>query len=111
MISHHPVSPQFTSMRRPMGNLSVGGEAQDPGFQFELNRGTRHDTHAKTRRNYLFYRLRGRTEVVAYCRARYYLLAPQAIERVTAKGYKARRLEGGMPEWRLAGLPVARDSE
>jgi hypothetical protein len=30
---------------------------------------------------------------------------------VTAKGYKARRLEGGMPEWRLAGLPVALEIE
>ena len=56
-------------------------------------------------------KLRKRTEVVAYCRGPYCVLAPEAIERLRAKGYKARRLEGGMPEWRLAGLPVAMDRE
>jgi len=52
-------------------------------------------------------KLRKGREVVAYCRGPYCVLAPQAVEQLTAKGYKARRLEGGMPEWRLAGLPVA----
>jgi len=56
-------------------------------------------------------KLRKRTEVVAYCRGPYCVLAPQAIERLRAKGFKARRLEGGMPEWRLAGLPVAVEGE
>jgi ArsR family transcriptional regulator len=35
------------------------------------------------------------------------VLAPQAVQRLRAKGFKARRLADGMPEWRLAGLPVA----
>lgn len=52
-------------------------------------------------------RLPKRTEIVAYCRGPYCVLAPQAVERLRAKGYKARRLADGMPEWRLAGLPVA----
>jgi len=56
-------------------------------------------------------KLRKRTEVVAYCRGPYCVLASQAIERLRANGYKARRLEGGMPEWRLAGLPVAVETE
>ncbi len=56
-------------------------------------------------------KLQKRKEVVAYCRGPYCVLAPQAIERLRAKGYKARRLEGGMPEWRLAGLPVAMENE
>ena len=56
-------------------------------------------------------KLRKRTEVVAYCRGPYCVLAPQAIERLRAKGYRARRLEGGMPEWRLAGLPVAMEGD
>jgi ArsR family transcriptional regulator len=30
-----------------------------------------------------------------------------AVELLRAAGFKARRLEDGMPEWRLAGLPVA----
>jgi rhodanese-related sulfurtransferase/DNA-binding transcriptional ArsR family regulator len=52
-------------------------------------------------------RLPRRTEIVAYCRGPYCVLAPQAVERLRAKGYKARRLAEGFPEWRLAGLPVA----
>ena len=52
-------------------------------------------------------RLPKRAHVVAYCRGPYCVLAPQAVERLRAKGFKARRLADGMPEWRLAGLPVA----
>ncbi len=47
------------------------------------------------------------TEVVAYCRGPYCVLAPQAVELLTARGIRARRLSEGLPEWRLAGLPVA----
>lgn len=52
-------------------------------------------------------RLPRRAQIVAYCRGPYCVLAPQAVERLRAKGFKARRLADGMPEWRLAGLPVA----
>jgi rhodanese-related sulfurtransferase len=52
-------------------------------------------------------RLPKRKEIVAYCRGPYCVLAPQAVERLRAKGYKARRLAEGLPEWQLAGLPVA----
>lgn len=45
-------------------------------------------------------------EVVAYCRGPYCLMSFDAVELLRAKGYKARRLDGGMPQWRLAGLPV-----
>ncbi len=41
----------------------------------------------------------------------YCVLAPQAVERLAAKGYRARRLVDGFPEWRLAGLPVAAGEE
>jgi len=52
-------------------------------------------------------RLPKRAKIVAYCRGPYCVLAPQAVERLRAKGFDARRLADGMPEWRLAGLPVA----
>ena len=52
-------------------------------------------------------RLPKRAQVVAYCRGPYCVLAPQAVERLRARGFKAQRLADGMPEWRLAGLPVA----
>jgi rhodanese-related sulfurtransferase/DNA-binding transcriptional ArsR family regulator len=51
-------------------------------------------------------RLPKRTRIVAYCRGPYCVLAPQAVQRLRDKGFKARRLVDGMPEWRLAGLPV-----
>ena len=52
-------------------------------------------------------RLPKRSEIVAYCRGPYCVLAPQAVERLREKGFWARRLAEGFPEWRLAGLPVA----
>jgi rhodanese-related sulfurtransferase/DNA-binding transcriptional ArsR family regulator len=52
-------------------------------------------------------RLPKRARIVAYCRGPYCVLAPQAVQRLLAKGFTARRLVDGMPEWRLAGLPVA----
>lgn len=45
-------------------------------------------------------------EVVAYCRGPYCVLAFEAVARLRAKGYKAKRLEHGFPEWKVAGLPV-----
>ena len=56
-------------------------------------------------------RLPKRAQVVAYCRGPYCVLAPLAVEPLRVKGYTARRLDGGMPEWRLAGLPVAAGAE
>ena len=46
--------------------------------------------------------------VVAYCRGPYCVLADQAVRRLRKRGLDARRLAGGLPEWRAAGLPVAR---
>jgi rhodanese-related sulfurtransferase/DNA-binding transcriptional ArsR family regulator len=46
-------------------------------------------------------------EVVAYCRGPYCVFADEAVATLRDKRRKARRLEGGLPEWRNAGLPVA----
>jgi len=45
-------------------------------------------------------------EVVAYCRGPYCVLSYEAVALLRARGFKARRLEDGLPEWRAAGLPV-----
>jgi rhodanese-related sulfurtransferase/DNA-binding transcriptional ArsR family regulator len=45
--------------------------------------------------------------VVAYCRGRFCVFAHDAVRLLTAEGRAARRLQDGMLEWRLAGLPVA----
>jgi rhodanese-related sulfurtransferase len=42
-------------------------------------------------------------EVVAYCRGPFCAYAHAAVRRLQASGRKARRLEEGWPEWRLAG--------
>jgi rhodanese-related sulfurtransferase len=47
------------------------------------------------------------TEIVAYCRGPYCVFAHDAVRLLRACGRPARRLADGMPEWRLADLPVA----
>jgi DNA-binding transcriptional ArsR family regulator len=42
-------------------------------------------------------------DVVAYCRGPYCVYAHEAVRRLTDAGRRARRLEEGWPEWRLAG--------
>jgi len=51
------------------------------------------------------------TEIVAYCRGPYCVMAPRGIALLRHHGYRVRRLEDGVSEWRLAGLPVAAGSE
>jgi rhodanese-related sulfurtransferase/DNA-binding transcriptional ArsR family regulator len=46
-------------------------------------------------------------EVVAYCRGPYCVLSFEAVALLRERGFSARRLEDGLPEWRAAGLPVA----
>jgi rhodanese-related sulfurtransferase/DNA-binding transcriptional ArsR family regulator len=45
-------------------------------------------------------------EIVAYCRGPYCVLSYEAVAALRTKGFKARRLEDGFPEWRAAGLPI-----
>ena len=47
------------------------------------------------------------TDIIAYCRGRYCVFAPDAVRLLRARGFPARPLDGGLPGWRLAGLPVA----
>jgi rhodanese-related sulfurtransferase/DNA-binding transcriptional ArsR family regulator len=48
--------------------------------------------------------------VVAYCRGPFCLMAKEAVELLTKKGFKAARLEMGVTEWRVRGLPLAHDT-
>ena len=45
--------------------------------------------------------------VIAYCRGPYCVFAAQAVAALRAKGYDARRLADGYPQWWAAGRPVA----
>ena len=46
-------------------------------------------------------------DIVAYCRGRYCVFAPDAVRLLREHGFAARPLEGGLPDWRLAGLPIS----
>lgn len=45
-------------------------------------------------------------EVVAYCRGTFCVLAYEAVKFLHERGMRARRLQDGMLEWHLSGLPV-----
>jgi rhodanese-related sulfurtransferase/DNA-binding transcriptional ArsR family regulator len=47
------------------------------------------------------------TEVVAYCRGPYCMFANEAVRLLGARGRRARRLDDGVIEWRLAGQALA----
>ena len=46
-------------------------------------------------------------DIVAYCHGRYCVFAPDAVRLLRERGFAARPLEGGLPDWRLAGLPIS----
>ncbi|MBI3676958.1 MAG: metalloregulator ArsR/SmtB family transcription factor [Proteobacteria bacterium] len=48
------------------------------------------------------------TDVIAYCRGPYCVFAFEAVALLRQRGFAARRLEDGFPEWQAHGLPVQR---
>jgi rhodanese-related sulfurtransferase/DNA-binding transcriptional ArsR family regulator len=46
-------------------------------------------------------------EVVAYCRGRFCVMSLDAVRLLREHGYRARPMDGGLPEWRDEGMPVA----
>ena len=45
-------------------------------------------------------------EIVAYCRGPWCVLSFETVAALRRRGYRARRLEDGFPEWKVAGLPI-----
>lgn len=45
-------------------------------------------------------------DIIAYCRGAYCVYSYEAVAKLRAKGFRIRRLEDGLPEWKAAGLPV-----
>lgn len=45
-------------------------------------------------------------EIVAYCRGPYCVQSDEAVSLLRRQGFKVRRLEVGLPDWRAGGLPV-----
>ena len=48
-----------------------------------------------------------RREIVAYCRGPFCVLAVEAVKQLRARGFRAIRLEDGVPDWRARGFRVA----
>ena len=51
-------------------------------------------------------KLNRKLEIVAYCRGPYCVLSFEAVSHLRKLGFKARRLQDGLPEWKAAGLPI-----
>jgi len=45
-------------------------------------------------------------EIVAYCRGPYCVFADEAVALLRARGYQARRLAEGLPDWCALGFPI-----
>lgn len=52
-------------------------------------------------------RLADGAEIVAYCRGPYCIHAHQAVAALRRHGLAARRMEGGLPDWRAEGRAVS----
>jgi len=50
--------------------------------------------------------LHKRRDVVAYCRGPYCVMALDAVDLLRRKGFRAHRMEHGVPEWRAQGWRV-----
>ena len=56
-------------------------------------------------------RLAKEDDVVAYCRGPYCVYADDAVRELRRRGYTAKRLVDGFPEWKRAGLSVAEGTD
>jgi rhodanese-related sulfurtransferase len=52
-----------------------------------------------------------KSEIVAYCRGPFCVYADTAVALLRRRGFRARRLDTGFPDWKAAGLPIAAESE
>jgi rhodanese-related sulfurtransferase/DNA-binding MarR family transcriptional regulator len=48
-----------------------------------------------------------RREVIAYCRGPYCVYSLEAVTLLRQQGFRARRADQGLPDWRALGLPIA----
>jgi rhodanese-related sulfurtransferase len=46
-------------------------------------------------------------QYIAYCRGPFCVFADEAVSLLVKKGFRAKRLAEGFPDWKLKGLPVA----
>jgi rhodanese-related sulfurtransferase len=51
-------------------------------------------------------KLSRRREIIAYCRGPYCVMATDAVSLLRSKGYRAARIDLGVPEWREMGFSI-----
>lgn len=99
------ITRQELADRLALGDMVVLDVRPDAEYQAGHIPGARSVPPAELRRSLAA--LPKGTEVVAYCRGPYCVYADDAVRELDRRGYRARRLEDGYPEWKRAGLPVA----
>lgn len=100
-----PISRDELAERIDRGAVVVLDVRPEPEYAAGHIRGARSVPIGELRRQLRF--LTKGTEVVAYCRGPYCVYADDAVRELSRKGFSARRLEDGYPDWKRAGLPVA----
>lgn len=103
-VAPEPVSRDDLAARLADGSVTVLDVRPADEYAAGHIPGARHAALAELER--LVPRLDPGTEIVAYCRGPYCVYAHQAVAALRKHGFNARRLEGGLPEWREDGRPV-----
>ena len=99
-----PVSRTELARRMKQGLVTVLDVRPEDEYALGHLPGARNVPLSRLRRQ-----LRGldrNTEIVAYCRGPYCVLSFEAVAQLRKLGFKARRLQDGLPEWKAAGLPI-----
>ena len=99
-----PVSRAELSRRMKQGLVTVLDVRPEDEFALGHLPGARNIPLSKLRRE--LSKLDRNTEIIAYCRGPYCVLSFEAVAQLRELGFKARRLQDGLPEWKAAGLPI-----
>ena len=99
-----PVSRAELSRRMKLGLVTVLDVRPEDEFGLGHLPGARNVPLSRLKRE--LSKFDRNTEIVAYCRGPYCVLSFEAVAQLRKLGFKARRLEDGLPEWKAAGLPV-----
>jgi rhodanese-related sulfurtransferase len=99
-----PVSRAELQRRMQHGLVTVLDVRPEDEFALAHLPGARNIPLAQLKRQLA--KLDRKTEIVAYCRGPYCVLSFEAVAQLRKLGFKVRRLQDGLPEWKAAGLPI-----
>jgi ArsR family transcriptional regulator len=99
-----PVSRAELARRMKQGLVTVLDVRPEDEYALGHLPGARNIPLSKLKRE--LSKLERNTEIVAYCRGPYCVLSFEAVAQLRKLGFRARRLQDGLPEWKAAGLPI-----